>query len=113
MADAAPQPQSRPAAPFPGPAAVAAAFRALTIVGDGPGSTRVDASALYYPLVGMALGALWLLTDRVVGAWFGRGAASAAVVLVANLATGARPARALARTLAALVSGRAQRLAVL
>jgi len=112
MSDAAPQPESRPAPPFPGLAAVGAAFRALTVLGGGP-AARVDASALYYPLVGLALGAVWVLTDRATSALAGRMVASLAVILVATAATGARAVRALARTLAALVSGRECSLEVL
>src|SRR5262245_8022152 len=113
MADAAPERQSSAAAPFPGPAAVLAAFRALTVIGAGPSPGRVDASAVYYPLAGLALGALWLLVDRATSALAGRAVASAAVAIVAAAATGARPLRALGRTIAALPCGRARRLGML
>jgi cobalamin synthase len=112
MTDAAPQRDTPTAAPFPGRAAIAAAFRALTCIGPGP-TGRVDASAVYYPLVGLALGLLWLAVDRAVSAVAGRIVASIAVALVAALATGGRPLRALARTIAALPCDRASRLAVI
>jgi adenosylcobinamide-GDP ribazoletransferase len=113
MADAAPEPAPRRAPPFPGPAAVLAAFRALTVVGAGAATGQVDASAVYYPLVGLVLGALWSATDALVAPRAGRATASVAVVLVAAAATRARPLLALGRTLAAVPSGRAKRLAML
>jgi cobalamin synthase len=112
MVEPAPYSESRPAAPFPGVAALVAAIRALTILGPGPAG-RVDASAVYYPVVGLALGGLWFLTDVVVTALFGRGAANVAVAIAAAVATGGRPLRALARTVEALPCARTRRLAVL
>jgi cobalamin synthase len=112
MIDAAP-PEPRPAAPFPGVAALAAAFRALTVIGAGPARSAVDASAVYCPVVGLALGGVWFLADRAAAAVAGPLAASVAVALVAAAATGTRPLRALARTVVALPCERARRLAVL
>src|SRR5215470_4511540 len=113
MTEAAPQPESRRAPPFPGAAAALAALRTLTVLGRGRAPLPVDASALYYPAVGAVLGALWVLTDRALQPAIGRIGASAAVLLVATAATGARPAWALARMLGALVGGRVHRLAIL
>jgi len=113
MADAAPEPETRRAPPFPGPAAVVAAFRALTIAGWGAAPAPVDASAVYYPLVGLTLGALWVATDQTLAPLGGRAVASLGVVLVGTAATQARPLRALSRLLAALLSGRTRRLGVL
>jgi cobalamin synthase len=111
MPGALPDPASRAAPSFSAPAAVARAFRALTILGWNRAATPIDASAMYYPLVGLALGALWIATDRAVTAAAGRTAASVAVVLVAAVATRAAPLLALARFLVALPAGRARRLA--
>lgn len=113
MSDPSAEPQSRTAAPFPGPTAAVAAFRALTILGGAAPPGRVDSAAVYYPLVGLALGALWVVTDRAIAALGGRLVASAAVALVAAAATRARPLLALGRTLAALLGDRARRLAVI
>lgn len=86
----------RAAPPFPGWAALGAAIRFLTPAGV---AGRVDASAVYYPLVGLAIGALWLVTDRLVSAAAGRTLASVAVVLVGIGLTGGRPLLALGRAL--------------
>ena len=113
MSDALPEPESRPAARALGVVAIGAAFRSLTILGAGRAAGPIDAAAVYYPLVGLVLGALWMATDRAVSALAGRTGASVAVVLVAAAATRMRPLRALGRTLAAMLSPRARRLTVL
>ncbi|MGH7788860.1 MAG: hypothetical protein ACRERC_18465 [Candidatus Binatia bacterium] len=89
-------PSERAAPPFPGWAAVGAAIRFLTPAG-APG--RVDASAVYYPLVGLVIGAVWLVTDRLVSPLAGQSLASVAVVLVGIGLTGGRALLALGRAL--------------
>jgi cobalamin synthase len=101
-------PGPRPAAPFPSPYGIADAFRFVR-----RGGAQVEAWAVYLPVVGIALGALWLATDTLVNAVAGRFVASVAVLCVSALATRARPSVALGRMLAALASRRAGRLAVL
>jgi cobalamin synthase len=113
MSAALPDPASRAAPLAAGAAAVGRAVRALTILGGNRPAAQIDASAVYYPLVGLAVGALWVATDRLVTAAAGRISASVAVVLVAALVTRARPLLALGRLLAALPAGAARRLAVL
>ncbi len=102
-----PNAQTAPAR-FPGPAGVVEAVRFLT-----RGTVRVGSWAVYLPAIGVALGALWLATDKLTNALAGRAVASVAVALVAAAATRARPLLALGRTLAALPSRRERRVAVL
>jgi cobalamin synthase len=101
-------PGPRPAAPFPSPFGIVDAFG---LVRNGAG--QVGAWAVYLPVVGIVLGALWLATDTLVNAVAGRFGASLAVLCVSAAATRARPTVALSRMLAALASRRADRLAVL
>jgi len=91
--------------------AIGTAFRTLTILGPRSAALRVDASAVYYPIVGLAIGALWVATDRMVSTVAGHVVASAVVVLVGAAVTRGRGMLALGRTLAALPSRRADRLA--
>jgi cobalamin synthase len=109
MSQPPPEPDARLApAGFPGPGGF---FDALRFVRHG--MERIGAWAVYLPAVGVVLGAVWLATDRLVSALAGRAVSSVAVVLVAAVATRARPLLALGRTVAALPSGRERRLAVL
>jgi len=100
-------PDNRPSPPpFPGPAGIADAFRFIS-----HGGIPVGAWAVYLPLVGGVLGALWVAVDGLVGALVGRVGASVALVLVMAAVTRARPLRALARVLVALPGRREERLA--
>ncbi len=91
---------------WPGRAAFRDALAALTVVRGAGASSSIGISAIYYPVVGMLLGALWLAADRAAGAVGGRLLGSAAVLLVANLLTGGRPLAALGGLVAAALSGR-------
>lgn len=110
MSDAPAAPEPRGGPPFPGLGALATAFRALTILGPTGAPFRVDASAVYFPLVGLVLGAVWLAVDRLIEPWAGPLAASIAVLVVATALTRGRGVLALARTLAAPVAGSGRRL---
>lgn len=101
-------PDARTGPPLPGLRGVVDAYRFLT-----RDCSEVGAWAVYLPLVGVALGALWLVADRLAGAAGGRVGASVAVVLVAAAATAGRPLRALGRTLIALAYSGPRRLAIL
>src|SRR5262245_6866554 len=94
--------------PFPSPAGIVAAGRYVR-----RGGAAVGAWALYLPLGGVGLGALWLSTDRAVGAVAGPTWASVAVALVAAAVTRARPLLALGRVLAALPLPSAERVRAL
>jgi cobalamin synthase len=94
-------------APFPGLAGLASAVRFLR--GE---SATVGGWAVYLPLVGLAIGVLWVATDRLVSGVAGRLLSSLAVVVVAAAATRAQPLLALGRLLAALASQRPRSLAV-
>jgi len=92
-----PEPSTeRAAPPFPGFAAFGAAIRYLTPLGV---AGRVDASAVYYPLIGLLIGAVWLAIDRMASAVAGRTLASVAIVLAGVVLTGGRPLLALSRAL--------------
>ncbi len=109
MSQAPPVPSPRAAPPFPRLGALARAFRQLTALGAA-GALQVDASAVYFPLVGVVLGAVWLAVDRITEPWAGRYAASLAVLIVALAVTRARGVMALARTIAAAFTERDRRL---
>jgi cobalamin synthase len=89
-------PSERAAPPFPGWAGLGAAIRFLTPAGV---AGRVDASAVYYPLVGLVIGAVWLVTDRLLSGVAGPTSASVVVVLIGIGLTGGRPLLALGRAL--------------
>jgi len=110
MSDAPAAPEPRGGPPFPGLGALAAAFRELTILGPAGAPFRVDASAVYFPLVGLVLGAVWLAVDRLVEPWAGRRAASIAVLVVAIALTRGRGVVALGRSVAALFTRSGRRL---
>lgn len=101
-------PGPRPAAPFPGLFAIVEALRFVRY-----GGAQVGAWAVYLPVVGAVLGALWLATDALASAAAGRIGASVAVLCASAAATRARPLWALGRTLVALTRRDAVRLAVL
>ena len=105
-----PEPDSHGAPLLPGWRAIGTAFRTLTVLGPNRVELGVDASAVYYPVVGLALGVLWVATDRAVGALSGRFAASVAVLVVSAAVTRAKGLRALGRVVAALPSRRPDRL---
>lgn len=93
---------------FPGVAGIADAFRFIA-----RGTPQVGAWAVYLPVVGMVVGALWVLADLLVEPLAGRVAASIVVLLVGAAVTRARPLVALSRVLAALPARRERRLAAL
>jgi cobalamin synthase len=111
MTGSSPERDSHDPPLLPGWRAIGTAFQTLTILGSAQTARRVDASAVYYPVVGLVLGLIWVLTDRAVSEFGGRVAASAAVLLVATVATRARGLLALGRLAAALPGRRADRLA--
>lgn len=113
MSTAPPAPAPRPAPPFPGIADLITAVRQLTVLGKGDAVLRVDASAVFYPLIGLVLGAVWVGVDRAVEPWAGRIAASVAVVAVAAGLTRARGVQALARAAVVLVERRGHAAAAL
>lgn len=98
-----------PAPPFPGPASIVEAFR--FVLGTAP--TAFGAWAVYLPLVGAALGGLWLATDAIAARFAGRVVASAAVLLVHVAVTRGRSLLALGTVLTTLLAGRARRGAIL
>jgi cobalamin synthase len=106
MSHAPPVPEPRAAPPFRGLGGLAAAFRQLTILGPAGALCRVDASAVYFPLVGLVLGVVWAAVDRAIDPWAGRRAASIGVLVVAAGLTRGRGVLALARTLVAALFGR-------
>jgi cobalamin synthase len=111
MAVTSPERDSHDPPLLPGWRAIGTAFRTLTILGPGDRTAaRVDASAVYYPVVGMALGLIWVLADLAVGRIGGRLLGSAAVLSVGAALTRARGPLALGRLLAALASRRPDRL---
>ena len=57
------------AAPLPGLAGLREAVVALTPVGRRHPRQAVGTSAIYYPVVGLLLGLLWLGTDRLAARW--------------------------------------------
>ena len=101
-------PGPRPAAPFPSPSGIVEAFRFVRY-----GAAQVGAWAVYLPVVGVVLGALWLAADTLANPIAGRLGASVAVLCASAAATRARPLLALGRTLVALSSRGAARLSVL
>lgn len=105
-------PGSRAVGSVPGIGALATAMRSLTVLGARDG-LRVDASAVYFPVIGLGLGLLWLAADHLVAPAGGRLAASVAVAGVAALATGGRGLRALGRAVAAVPRPRARRVQLL
>ncbi len=71
----------------------------------GDDATPVDTSAVYYPLVGLALGAAMALLDQTLSSRLSLTASSLAVVALHVAATRGRPLRGLARTLALSIGG--------
>lgn len=99
--------------PFPGWDGFFQALRERTLVGGYESGRQVGTGAVYYPLIGLALGAAALLADRT-GEPFGRLAACAAVVATWALLSRGRSLLAPAQVLAAAVQPTRQRtLAVL
>jgi adenosylcobinamide-GDP ribazoletransferase len=88
---------------LPGIDAFAAAFRSLTVLGCRKRDSAIDGAAVYYPLVGLLLGVLWLAVDRLA-APLGRVPSSLSVLAVALLSTGGAPLRDLASTVAAALT---------
>lgn len=86
---------------LPGPRELLVALRAITVVPPRAPLRCLDTAAVYYPLVGLLLGGLWAATDWTVRHAGGHLLASAAVLLVAALATSARPVRGLGCLMAA------------
>jgi cobalamin synthase len=83
---------------------LAAAIRQLTFLEHGERAFPMGASAMFYPLVGLGIGGLWILVDRLA-AFAGSPLLSAALVLTGTvLATRARPLLGAGRTLAASFS---------
>jgi cobalamin synthase len=104
-----------PATPLPGLAGLREAVLSLTLLGRGRRPLGIDGSTVYYPLVGLLLGLLWLGTDRLAASLgMNRLASSAAVVAVAHLATGGQRLLDLGRTaLALFAAGRPARMKAL
>jgi cobalamin synthase len=90
---------------------LAAIGEAFGFVLSPHGARAVGAWAVYFPLVGLVLGGLWLTTDYAVGLVAERVVASAAVVLVHLATTRARGLLALGAVLAAMSAGRDRRVA--
>lgn len=81
------------------------AVRALTAVGGAEMEAALQRSAIYFPLVGLLIGTLWVATDKaasVGGKWL----ASLLVLTAGLLVTGGRPLLALGRVTRALFAGR-------
>ncbi len=97
-------PASRPSAtPLPGLAGLREAVLDLTPVGRRNPPQAFGTSVVYYPVVGLLLGLLWLGTDRLAASLgMNRLESSLAVLVVAHLATGAQRLMDLSRTVLAL-----------
>ena len=93
---------------FPGLADFRTAVHSLTILGPRLAHSTIGVSAIYYPAVGLLLGAAWVATDRAAILVGDRLVASSLVLLVAALLTGAQPLLGLSRTMASLASGRSR-----
>lgn len=113
MSDAPPLPEPRVGPPFPGLGAVVTAFRQLTVLGPASVASQIDAAAVYFPLVGVVLGALWVAIDRIFEPWAGRRAASLAVVVLAAALTRGQGVLALARAVRAAITARGGGMAAL
>ena len=92
--------RSETAAPWPGIDAVVGAFRRLTVLGVNQRPQPMDSSALFYPLVGLVLSALWIVVDHITSNHL----VSAFLLLIsALLATGGQALLGAGRTLAGLL----------
>jgi cobalamin synthase len=87
-------------------------LRSLTIVSGRDAKRVVDANAVFYPLVGLLLGALALLADWGASLFAGLIVRSLAVLLVGLVCTAARPHRALGQLLQACLLKRHRIVAV-
>jgi adenosylcobinamide-GDP ribazoletransferase len=85
-------------------AALTGAVRQLTLLGTAPATDRPGRSLLWYPLVGLLLGSLWLAIDLIVGPFTGRVVSSVAVATIAVLVTRRWPCIGVGRTLASLLA---------
>jgi adenosylcobinamide-GDP ribazoletransferase len=95
--------------PLPGWAGFRKALGERTLLGrDDPGQ-RFDTSAVYYPLIGLALGAAAVAVDRLSAPLGNRTLSSLAVVATLALLTRGRPLLGLAKTIAALFPRSAER----
>jgi len=90
----------------PALAEIGSAVGALTILCSARREHVIGSSALFYPLIGLALGVVSLAIDYVGRLAAGRLLASVAVVLVAAVLTGGRPALGLSRMLIAGLTSR-------
>lgn len=92
-------------------AAVASAVRQLTVVGRRPVTEKPGRALLWYPLVGLLLGGLWLLVDLAVLPIGGQLGSSVAVATIAVVVTRNWPPVGAGRTIPGLASSRDQALA--
>jgi len=83
-------------------AALTGAIRQLTVFGPAPVDDKPGRSLLWYPLVGLLLGWLWLAVDLIVAPLVGRLVASIAVGITGVLVTRTWPSLAAGRTFASL-----------
>ena len=90
-----------------------AAVRALTIVGttDLPGGT-IGRPALFYPVVGLAVGAMLALLDWVVASALSQEIASVLLVAALAIVSGGRQLEGFANTADGLIGGRAREWAL-
>lgn len=83
--------------------AIAGAVRQLTILGPAPASDKPGRSLLWYPVVGLLLGSLWLGVDLAVAPFAGYIGSSFAVAAAGVLVTRQWPSVGAGRTFVSLV----------
>lgn len=88
--------------------AFAGAFRQLTILGSAPASDKPGRALLWYPLVGLVFGLMWLAVDLIVAPLGGHWISSVAVASIGLLITRRWPCIGLGMTLRSLWSGSRQ-----
>lgn len=81
-----------------------AAVRRLTPLQRGEGASPMGASAMLHPVLGLGLGAVWVLVDRLAASTGNAPLAAAVVLAAALLVTRGRPLLGAGRTLAASFS---------
>lgn len=84
-----------------GPAAFLSALHSLTALPERASTRAIGASAVFYPIIGLLLGAVALLVDWGASFFPGLLARSSAVLVAGAFCTGARPQRALGHLIGA------------
>lgn len=82
---------------------ISSALSATTFLGRGRAPEQLGPWVVYFPLIGLGMGAFALGADRACSRLAGQELGSVAALAVAIALSGGRPVLALARTLAALV----------